>query len=34
MIVEAPGERLPEPIPKKGQRGTRYYDGAQWPLKG
>ena len=31
LIVEAPGERLPEPIPKKGHRGTRYYDGAEWP---
>lgn len=31
IIVEAPGERLPEPIPKKGHRGTRYYNGAEWP---
>lgn len=31
IIVEAPGERLPEPVPKKGHRGTRYYDGADWP---
>ena len=31
LIVEAPGERLPEPIAKKGHRGTRYYDGAEWP---
>jgi hypothetical protein len=29
--VEAPGERLIPPIPKKGHRGTRYYDGAEWP---
>lgn len=31
IMVEAPGEQLPEPIPKKGHRGTRYYDGAEWP---
>ena len=31
LMVQAPGERLPEPIPKKGHRGTRYYDGADWP---
>jgi hypothetical protein len=31
IIVEAPGERLEPPLPKKGHRGTRYYDGAEWP---
>jgi len=31
IMVEAPGERLETPIPKKGHRGTRYYDGADWP---
>ena len=31
IIVETPGERLETPIPKKGHRGTRYYDGADWP---
>lgn len=31
IIVTAPGERLQTPIPKKGHRGTRYYDGAEWP---
>jgi hypothetical protein len=29
-IVEASGERLSEPISKKGHRGTRYYDGAKF----
>ena len=33
IIVAAPGERLARPIPKKGHRGTRYYDGADWPEK-
>ena len=31
IIVAAPGERLEQPVPKKGHRGTRYYDGAEWP---
>jgi hypothetical protein len=31
VIVQAPGERLKNPIPHKGHRGTRYYDGAAWP---
>lgn len=31
IIVEAPGERLPKPVPRKGHRGTRYYDGEEWP---
>ena len=31
VIVEAPGERLATPIAKQGHRGTRYYDGADWP---
>ncbi len=31
IMVEAPGERLKEPIPKEGHRGTRYYDGSDWP---
>ena len=33
LMVEAPGERLGEPIPKKGHRGTRYYGGEEWPAK-
>ena len=31
IMVEAPGEKLATPIPKQGHRGTRYYDGAEWP---
>lgn len=31
IMVEAPGERLATPIPRDGHRGTRYYDGADWP---
>jgi hypothetical protein len=31
IYVAAPGERLNPPIPKKGHRGTRYYDGVDWP---
>lgn len=31
IYVACPGERLKTPIPMKGHRGTRYYDGADWP---
>jgi hypothetical protein len=31
IMVACPGERLPAPIPRQGHRGTRYYDGADWP---
>lgn len=31
IVVAAPGERLPTPLPKKGHRGTRYTDGGDWP---
>ncbi|HIG41441.1 MAG: hypothetical protein ABGY96_31005 [bacterium] len=31
IYVEAPGDRLEKPFPRKGHRGTRYYDGADWP---
>ncbi|MBK8988661.1 MAG: hypothetical protein IPM39_21750 [Chloroflexi bacterium] len=30
VMVACPGERLPTPIPYKGHRGTRYYDGVDW----
>ncbi len=31
VYVRTPGERLAVPIPREGHRGTRYYDGADWP---
>ena len=31
IMVEAPGERLRTPVPKKGHRGTRYTEGEDWP---
>ena len=31
IIVAAPGERLPVPLPRKGHRGTRYTEGQDWP---
>jgi len=31
IMVSTPGERLQVPVPRKGHRGTRYYDGADWP---
>jgi len=31
IMVACPGERLHNPIPRQGHRGTRYYDGADWP---
>jgi hypothetical protein len=31
IIVDAPGERLRTPLPRKGHRGTRYTEGEDWP---
>ena len=30
IIVKCPGEKISRPVPRKGHRGTRYYDGADW----
>ncbi|MCP4981365.1 MAG: hypothetical protein GY935_12820 [Gammaproteobacteria bacterium] len=30
IFVDAPGERLATPVPKKGHRGTRYTEGEDW----
>lgn len=32
ILVTTPGEKLAQPIAKEGHRGTRYYDGASWPV--
>lgn len=32
IMVAAPGERLENPIPKQGHRGTRYTEGEDWPV--
>ena len=31
IIVKIPGEKLNNPYPRNGHRGTRYYDGEGWP---
>jgi len=30
IFVRTPGEKLENPVPRKGHRGTRYYDGEDW----
>ena len=30
IYVKTPGEKLKKPFPRKGHRGTRYYDGVDW----
>lgn len=30
ILVACPGERIGKPVPRKGHRGTRYYDGGEW----
>lgn len=31
IYVDAPGQKLSKPIPRKSHRGTRYYDADDWP---
>ncbi len=31
IMVTCPGTKLTTPIPRQGHRGTRYYDGTDWP---
>lgn len=30
IVVDCPGEKIKNPIARKGHRGTRYYDGSDW----
>jgi len=30
IMVACPGEKMVAPVARKGHRGTRYYDGADW----
>lgn len=30
IMVACPGEPIKKPVARKGHRGTRYYDGADW----
>jgi len=30
ILVECPGDKISQPIARKGHRGTRYYDGEEW----
>jgi hypothetical protein len=30
ILVQCPGEKIGKPVSRKGHRGTRYYDGADW----
>lgn len=30
IYVTTPGQRMGKPVSRKGHRGTRYYDGAEW----
>ena len=33
IMVECPGEKFEKPVPKKGHRGTRYFDGIDINVK-
>lgn len=30
IMVSCPGEKILKPVARRGHRGTRYYDGADW----
>lgn len=30
IVVDCPGEKINKPVPRKGHRGTRYYEGSDW----
>lgn len=30
IMVSCPGEKISKPMPRKGHRGTRYFDGVGW----
>ncbi len=30
IMVKCPGEKIKKVVPRKGHRGTRYYDGSDW----
>ena len=30
IMVRCPGERITNPVPRRGHQGTRYYDGEDW----
>ena len=32
IFLKTPGEKLDKPFFRKGHRGTRYYDGEEWPI--
>ena len=33
IMVSCPGEKIGTPVSRRGHRGTRYYDGADWTAR-